>query len=167
MNEFFSILNVIILVAAAILVLSAYFIVLRSLFATSVARWQQTIETSPWRALLIGLVNLLFFAVLTLVSFSAGDRSGIPVLALPGVFITAALAVALSLGLGAMVEVAAGRLFPTTEGVRRTGLATAMLTLACLTPFVGWFLLLPFVGLIGLGAVIIDWTARLRRSRGR
>lgn len=163
MNEFFSIVNVLLLVVAGILVLSAYFLVLRSFFAASVGRWQQILDSSPWRALLIGLVNLIFFAVIALVSFAAGDRTGIPALALPGVIIAAGLAVALSLGLTAVVEMTAGRLFPTLEGIRRIAAGTALLTLACLTPFLGWFLLLPFVALIGLGAVIIDWTTTLRR----
>jgi len=49
------------------------------------------------------------------------------------------------------------RIFPDLSISKQTIWGTACLSLACALPFVGWFLLLPYVGLTGIGAVILGF----------
>jgi hypothetical protein len=74
-------------------------------------------------------------------------------------------AVVVSLGMTAMVQLTGERLFPQMRPVSRTAAGSAVLFVACLTPYVGWFGLFPYVTLRGLGAFLLGWwTARNERG---
>jgi hypothetical protein len=78
-----------------------------------------------------------------------------------------ALVVVLTFGLAGMAEIVGGRLAPDRGRVRTTGWGTAALALGCLTPYVGWFGLLPFVALTGIGAFVLGWyTDRAKPAEG-
>jgi hypothetical protein len=114
----------------------------------------------PARALGIGFVNFVFFAVIALVLFSVAENTG-PflkgVLTIPALIILAFLAIALSLGLAGMSNLIGERIFPDLPAWKQMLWATVCLALACALPIVGWFLLLPYVGLVGIGAVILGF----------
>jgi hypothetical protein len=52
------------------------------------------------------------------------------------------------------------RLFPDHAIWKQILLGSICLSLACALPFVGWFLLLPYVGFVGIGAVILGFFER-------
>jgi dolichol kinase len=125
------------------------------------------VAAAPGRALLIGAVNLLFFGTLALACLGLADSSGVQLLAVPGLALVILMAVALCGGLAAVVEETGARLLPAADpssALRRTLLGTTTLTLACALPLVGWFLLLPYLALVGLGACIIHAVTRYRQQ---
>ncbi len=138
--------------------LAAYFLVIGALFTNRVAKTQRVITSMPGRSFGVGLVNFLFFGVIALVLFSLAENAGNFVkfiLTAPALVITAALAVMLSFGLTGMVNLLGERIFPEVTPWKRTASGTIVLSFACALPFVGWFLLFPFVGLVGIGAFIL------------
>jgi hypothetical protein len=145
--------------------LISYFLVVNALFTSRVARARSLAQSMPGRSFGIGLVNFLFFAVIALVLFSIAENAG-PfikgVLTIPAMIILALLAVALSLGLAGMSNLIGERIFPDLPVWKQTLWGTLCLSLACALPFVGWFLLLPYVGFVGIGAVILGFLQRVQ-----
>jgi hypothetical protein len=145
--------------------LAAYFLVLNALFAARLTRIKSVAQSMPARSLGIGFVNFVFFAVIALALLSVAESTG-PfargVLTIPAVIILALLAIALSLGLAGMSSLIGERIFPELSAWKQLSWGTICLSLACALPFVGWFLLLPYVGLAGMGAVILGYFRRER-----
>jgi hypothetical protein len=143
--------------------LVAYFLVMNALFAPRVARTKSVAQSMPARSAGIGLVNFVFFAVVATVLLSVAETTG-PflqgILTIPAVVILAALAFVLSLGLVATSNLIGERIFPDFSAWKQTLWGTVCLSLACALPFVGWFLLLPYVVCIGIGAVILGFLQR-------
>jgi hypothetical protein len=140
--------------------LVGYLLVLAMLFPGPVAKTRAMLVSAPGRSLGIGAVNAVFFLVIALVLFQLSDGVGgwvKSVLAIPGLIILAGLAIALSFGLGGMVNVLGERLLPETTALKRSVWGTICLGLACALPFAGWFLMLPYVGLTGIGAFILGF----------
>jgi hypothetical protein len=143
--------------------LAAYFLVLGALFASRVTKTQGAIAQSRGRAFWVGLVNFLFFGVIALALYAIGENAGSglrTVLMIPSLFITAALLFLLGLGLTGMVNILGERVFPDQSAWKKTVLGTVILAFACAVPVAGWFLLLPYTGLIGFGAVILSFFQR-------
>ncbi|HMU92077.1 MAG TPA: hypothetical protein PKE43_03675 [Anaerolineales bacterium] len=155
MNEFLQIMVVILLFTIP---LAAYFLVLAALFPNRTAKTQRVLTTMPGRSFGVGLVNFLFFGLIALVLFSVAENAGSVVktiLMIPALVILAALTLALSFGLTGMVNQLGERIFPEHLAWKRTALGTVILGLACLLPAIGWFLLFPYVGFVGIGAFIL------------
>ena len=152
MGQVVEMLLLVVLLGAAVVALLA---AVGALFQRLVGNGRQAAERMPGRSFLLGLVNTLFLGAITLAFAGLGENLGVPVLFLPGLAALALLAAGATLGLAAVVELLAGRLFPARAGLGRTARAGAVLYLACLTPFVGWFALLPYAVMLGLGAVIL------------
>jgi hypothetical protein len=160
MNEFY---RLILWLAALISGLIGYFLVLGALFSKRTAKTQAAIAAMPNRALGIGAVNFVFFSVIAFILFSVSDSAGGVVrviLTIPALAIIAALVVALSFGLAGVVNVVGERVLPEASSLKGTIWGTVFLGLACALPFVGWFLMLPYVGLVGIGAFIIGFFQR-------
>lgn len=161
-------LNLLVLLLFGSVCVVAMFVVLSFLFAKVVGETRRMAQQSPGRALLIGLVNFLFFGSIAMAIGSYAESVGVRALGLLSVVLVVALTVGVIFGLAGMVELLSLQLFPETHGWRRTAGGATALTLACITPFVGWFGLLPYVGLRGLGAFILSlaerWRTRQRPS---
>ena len=140
--------------------LVAYFLVMNALFAPRLERTKSVAQSIPVRSAAIGLVNFIFFAVIATVLLSVAETAG-PflrgILIIPAVVILSALAFVLSLGLVAMSNLIGERIFPDFSAWKQTLWGTVCLALACALPFVGWFLLLPYIGFVGIGAVILSF----------
>ena len=109
------------------------------------------------------LINFLFFGVIALVLLSVAENAGgfvKGILTIPALLILAFLSVLLSLGLTSMVNVLGERLFSDLPTWKRNIWSTVILCFACALPFVGWFLLLPYVGFVGIGASILGFFQR-------
>ena len=138
--------------------LTSYFLVLGVLFTNRAAKTQRVLTAMPGRSFGVGLVNFLFFGVIALVLFSLSDKAGSVVkviLTIPALLITAVLAIMLSFGLVGIVNMLGERIIPESTSPKRTVFGSITLSFACALPFVGWFLLFPYVGFTGIGAFIL------------
>ncbi len=157
------ILRIFFIVILLTITLAAYFLVIGALFANRVMKIQTIINQIPGRAFGLGLVNFLFFGVIAVVLLSVAENAGAfvkGILTIPALLVLAFLAVLLSLGLTSMVNVLGERLFPDMTLWKRNIWSAVILCFACALPFVGWFLLLPYVGFVGIGASILGFFQR-------
>jgi hypothetical protein len=152
-------LRIALLVIFLCVVQTAYFLALRVFFPGRVARTRALAELMPGRAFAVGLVNFLFFGAIVFVLLVLSDnivnelvRS---LISLPVILLLILLGIGLSFGLAAMAELAGERLAPAQSAFRRTLWGTLTLVLGSALPLAGWFLLLPYAGLTGLGAFIL------------
>jgi hypothetical protein len=138
--------------------LSAFFLVIGSLFPGRITRTKSIIELTPGRSFGLGMVNFLFFGLIAIVLLSVAENAG-PfvkgILTIPALVLIAFLAVLLSFGLTSMAHILSERLFPDAPAWKRNLWGSALLCFACALPFVGWLLLLPYVGFVGIGATIL------------
>jgi hypothetical protein len=112
---------------------------------------------TPGRSFLLGLVNLLFLGVLTVVFSAAGEGGGagrgiLQILAIPP---AVALSSGLLLGLAAVSVLIGDRIASQRGPIAQAVLGSACVLLASATPFLGWLLFFPYVALLGLGALVI------------
>lgn len=152
------ILRLLLIIILLTISLAAYFLVVGVLFASRVEKTQRVIHQMQGRAFGVGLVNFLFFGVIAILLFSiAENTSGLVkgILTLPALLITIFLAVLLSVGFAGLVNIMGEKLFSELSMLRQRVWGSVILSFACALPFVGWFLLFPYVGFICVGAVIL------------
>ncbi|MBI3244649.1 MAG: hypothetical protein HYZ49_20415 [Chloroflexi bacterium] len=153
------------------LALVAFFVVLNALFPRRIARTKMVADAMPGRAFAVGLVNFLFFGAITFILFTLVGQVGNEllkvILALPALFFLSALSVGLSFGLAGMVQLVGERLAANQTEIRRTIWGALALSFGSSLPFVGWFGLLPYAGLMGLGALIVSFFWRERSAEVR
>lgn len=157
MNE---LLTVTLVILVLTLNLIPFFMVLTALFPARTAKTQATANQMPGRALVIGMVNFIFFLVLALALFSLSERvEGLlkVILLFPALAFTVLLAIALSFGLGSMAALVGERLAPAQAAWKRTFWGALLLGLGGSVPLLGWFLLLPYAAWVGMGAFIIGF----------
>jgi hypothetical protein len=144
--------------------LVAYFLVTGALFPQRLAKTRAILQSMPGRSFGLGLVNFVFFAVVAVVLFSIAERTGNGfikgLLTIPALILLALLAIMLSFGLAGMSNTLGERIFPDLSAWKQTAWGTVCLSFACALPFVGWFLLLPYAGSLGIGAFILGMFQR-------
>jgi hypothetical protein len=143
---------------------ACYFLIVNALFIGRVSKTVNIVKQMPWRSFGVGFVNFLFFGTITIVLFAISEGLGNGVvkfkLLVPALVIAAVLAVLLSFGLSAMINILGERVFPELSAWRKTFWGTVILAFGSAIPTVGWFLLFPYVALTGLGAVILGFFQR-------
>jgi hypothetical protein len=161
MTDIFRALLIVLLLTVS---LAAYFVTLSALFPSRVAKVGQVINQIPGRSLGVGLVNFLFFGVILLILLTITDGNANrvnpvirAVLLIPTIGLAALLTAILSFGLTGMVNVLGEKVFPASESLKRVISGSVLLSFACALPFVGWFLLFPYVAITGFGAVILSF----------
>ena len=142
--------------------LIAFCLLMDVFFSRKLGQIQKIAEQMTGRSLLLGLVNFLFFGAICVALLSLSENIGLWFLSIPALLIALILAVGLILGLSAITHLVGERLFPELEPLKQKTYGSGVLILACLAPFVGWFGFLPFVLLLGLGALIGGWFPRKR-----
>lgn len=138
--------------------LAAYFLVFGALFANRAAKTKRVITAMSGRSFGVGLVNFVFFGVIALVLFSVAGSAGDFIrfiLTVPALLITAVLAIMLSFGLAGISNLLGERIFPDQPAWQQTAWGAVILSFACALPIVGWFMLFPYVGFVGIGAFIL------------
>jgi len=133
--------------------LVASFIFTRALFPVRVDMVRATLEANWKRSFWLGLMNTILITIL--VMGLASLANGSPILYVPAFAIYGALLIGLLFGFSAFNLILGDRLFPDLHPVKRDIRAGAVLMLTCLLPFVGWFLLFPYVISLSVGAVVI------------
>jgi len=159
------ILRLILIIILLTIGLAAYFLVVGALFTNRVARTQRAIDQMPRRSFWVGLVNFLFFGVILIILLILTNGNRVPdvlrvILYIPTFILVATLAGILSLGLSGMINILGERIFPELNTIKRSVWGSVILSFACALPFAGWFLLLPYAGLTGFGAVILGFFQR-------
>lgn len=157
MSDIFRLLVFIILMTMGLV---ACFLVVSALFPQPILKTKNTIQSMSARSFGIGLINFVFFAVIALVLFSVSENATAAfkiILTIPALIILAFLAILLSFGLASMSNLIGERIFSEVPLWKQTLWGTVCLSLACALPFVGWFLLLPYAGFVGIGAVILGF----------
>ncbi len=157
MTDAFGILLVALVAGACVL---ALFAVLGALFPGVVDRTREQASSRAARSTLLGLVNFAFFAAVIAALAGVAQRTGIPAVMIVAVLLLALLVIGLSFGLAGMTEVVGLRLFPTSSPLKQRLLGALALTLACATPYVGWFGLLPYSACRGLGGFLLGWFSK-------
>ena len=157
-------IRVTLLVTFLAVAFACYFLVIGAFFNKRVLKTLNVAKQLPARSLGIGFVNFLFFGTISVVLLGIADSVGNGVIKLivsiPSLLLAAVLMIFLSLGLSAMVNVLGERVFPDLSTWKQSFWGTVILTFASAIPFVGWFLLFPFVSLTGFGAVILGFFQR-------
>ncbi len=141
-------------VLGAICVVSL-FLIIDALFHEIVEKTQRAAKDMPSRSFLIGLVNFLFFGLVGIGLDAFAQNIQVQVLRILPLIFFVVLVIGLVIGLAGMAALVAKRLFPEQTGWRKTASGASILTLACLTPYIGWFALLPYLGLRGLGGFVL------------
>jgi hypothetical protein len=136
--------------------LIALFLVTGYLFPMRMDRIQSIVTNIPGRSFLLGLVNTLFFAALILGFVALGDAFGLQWISIFAILLLTIYLIALIFGLVGMVKMIGIRLSGSTDSNRQVIFGAMVLIFACLTPFIGWFILFPYIGLTGVGAFVIS-----------
>jgi hypothetical protein len=149
-----ALLLILVLLASASTI-SVLLLVLGALFPNTVADVRRTADAMPGRAFGVGVVNFLFLGAL-IAAFGALSNGGGGQLAglLAGIFL-ALLTVLVAFGLAGVASLVGRRLFPERNPLAADARGAGLLSAACIAPFAGWFGLLPYAGLLGLGAFIL------------
>jgi hypothetical protein len=162
------ILAFLILIPLSLLALSALFSALILLFPEPIRQARENLESRPWRSIFLGTLNFVGAGLIAMLfiglgaALSRGEFLRPPstseyyyvliytLLGLIGI----ALAIPTLIGLGAVIILMGERLgkvrMPFLTYLRGGGL----LLLACITPFIGWFVFTPLVIWASLGSVI-------------
>jgi hypothetical protein len=152
-------LNGLILLILVMLAFAAYSAVLHALFTDRIEAARAAMGATPLRAFVIGF-NVLFFG-LALLALMASSAERAPLVWLPALALTSILLVAASAGLSAFSQ-QVGEKLQTQAGPLRQHVAGALLLFwGCVLPGVGWFLLLPYLLCMSVGACLLT----LRRAR--
>ena len=137
----------------------AYFLVTNALFPQRVGKTKEIIQSMPGRSFGIGFVNFAFFFVIAfvLLAFSGRIQNGIfkSLVMIPALIVLAVMSILLTFGLTAMSSYLGERIIPEAHPSKQTVWGTVCLCFGCALPFVGWFLLFPYIGFVGIGAFIL------------
>jgi hypothetical protein len=143
---------------------TAVILTLIGFFPHFTAQGAATVEQSPGRVLVVGLVNLLFLGILILTLFALGENVA-QVFTIPALILLLALVASILLGLPGLAFLLGQRLWPERQPFTRHAYAAALLLLASLAPFVGWFILLPVLLTHALGLCVLVFIGRLQQGQ--
>ncbi len=153
MNNIVGLLLVILFGGAGLISILA---IINLLIPAPVERTRAILETSLGRSLLLGLVNFLFAGVVGIVLALPARVGGI----VAGIFVFLIGLVALAVvaftlfGLVAVTSLLGSRIGETKSPITTHVRGGILLLLACLTPYLGWFVFTPLVLWTALGAAI-------------
>jgi len=151
-------LGLLILILAGGVTFIAFLAALGLLVPDPIGKTRQVLTAMFGRSFLIGLVNFLFFFIVAalLVRFSGAVSGAIAIILLSfAVLILLALTIFTVVGLAGLVDLLGERMGGAKSPLAANLRGGLMLVLACLAPYVGWYILAPFVLLTGLGAAIL------------
>lgn len=141
----------------------ALVMIVDALMPKLVRRARLNIEQRPGRVAIVGLVNLIFFALVTLALFSIaqsaeaeGDASAAGIFRIVGLCVGLVLMSFVAVGVAPVARLVGERTSPSELAPRlKTSFGVMLLEFAALVPLVGWIVLPVVVGILGYGAVIM------------
>jgi hypothetical protein len=151
-------LGLILLILVGGVTLISMFAAIHLLLPGPVEKASLNLENHFRKAFLVGLVNLLFLVLLMLGVIWAANAIG-GFVAGPLTLVVALIAILLVVftlnGLVALASLLGSRIGPTRSPLLSDLRGGLLLILACLTPYIGWFVFTPFVLCLGLGASVL------------
>ena len=144
---------------------TAFFVIIETLFPNVVRKGKEIAEDSPGRSFWLGLINGIFLIALVTLFMFLSENFGTPLVAFPGLLFAGIFIIGGIVGLTSMFQLIGERLFPDQSTFRRSGYAAGITILACLTPYIGWVGLFPYLLLVGFGAYVISAYNQYRASR--
>jgi hypothetical protein len=136
-------------------ILGSFFIAILVLFPRLVRRTGAAAKRMHGRSFILGVVNLAFFAILAIALSSIGQRAASTVLQVLALILFSVLLVGVGLGLAGMAMIMGERLASERSEVQQIAAGSVLLILSSLTPFLGWFLLLPYLCFRGVGGLVL------------
>jgi len=150
--------------------LTALLVTVNLLVPIPVEAARKKIEAGLLRSCLIGLVNLVFaLALMVLLAFittlfkkTEGNSTTIDLGQIfgPGIFVVLSVLLALTVllftlrGLSALTGLVGARIGAAKSPFWSDARGGLLIVLACLTPYIGWFVFTPFVVCVSLGASV-------------
>lgn len=135
--------------------IAAFFAVLNVLFGNLVDKAAVAAGAMPGRSFLAGLINIIFLGIIALGFITLSRAIEFDFLQIPSLIVAIFLIVCMVLGLAGMSKLIGARLAPSASENFQVALGGLAMTFASLTPYVGWFGLLPYLILRGVGGLII------------
>lgn len=162
-------MNIVFMVLLVALSLPAVFAAVMLLFPEPVAQARYNLETHPWRSFFLGLLTFAAVALLEALligvaaTATAGPRMQEPIfLSFLVIVPIVSLGIPLLFGLNAAVQVISRRWGELNRPALTYLRGGGLLLLACLMPFVGWFIFTPALAWVSIGSVI----GLLKRKKG-
>ena len=137
----------------------ALMLVMTLLFTQRTEAACREIEYRPWKAFFIGLAILIFFGTIALGMMG----NPVPAMKLSGIVLTLVLLSIAAVGAGGLSLLAGRRMQPLDSSLsayRAVGKGAAIIVVAALLPFVGWWVFTPIVLAVSLGSGIAALFAR-------
>lgn len=148
------VLKIALIIVGFLLCYVVYWLASSALFPAVVERAKQQYDTRPVRATLLGILLALPFIALSLVTgqvpHPAAKMLGVVLIGIPilyGLLGSAGLALRIGAGLKSSID--------DTQPWRRMLRGSVVLSLTFLLPVIGWFIVMPWAIISGLGAVVI------------
>ncbi len=139
--------------------IAALTVLLDVLMPALIRRARANAAKMPVRSAIVGLVNSVFFGIITIALFSIADQAeadgGGGLLRLIGILVLVGLTAFLALGITAIARWLGERLMPEASAPRQMLAGILTLEFASLAPIVGWILVPLVTVLTGYGAVIL------------
>ena len=151
-----SVLAVAMVIVVAGTSIDALLLLVATVFPAVVRRARAGVETMPIRSFLIGLINFLFFGLI-----SAALLSGRELVQVLGLLVLTVLLSLVAAGLAVVASMVGERLVPDAGRARQILTGGLVLVLAALVPLVGWIAVPLLAGMTGYGALIV---ALIRRG---
>ena len=146
-------IGIVLISLLALVTLVAALIFIRGLFPLRVEKVMVCLEEQWKRSFWLGLVNTVFISIFVFGLGSLAENA--PILFLPTFAVYGFFLIGLLFGLTAFIQILGIRLFPDTLPIKRDIKSGTILLLTGLLPFVGWFLLFPYVICLAVGAVVL------------
>jgi hypothetical protein len=138
----------------ALVSLVALFLVVTVLFPGLITQCGEALKTNNKRAFWLGFVNTLVVAIVVTVFALLAERMAefffLPAILILVFYIPTALFGLISIG-----RMIGERLFSKHDSIRQQSYGSVVMILACLFPFLGWYVLFPFLLSLGFGAFLV------------
>ena len=134
--------------------------------AKPVTRARQKLETSPVKSFLVGLINILFWFVILVLWFVWTQYKGGPDIMVYVIGTALAILVLIGViipgvpGLAALAQLTGFRFNGSASSLGQDLRGGLLLVLACLTPYVGWFIFTPALLSTAIGAGLLTFFQR-------
>lgn len=140
--------------------LIAMFLVVGVLFPGLLKNSREQFEKTPGRTFWLGLVNVLFIGAVFIGLIYLMENTKIQLILFLIIPIAALFSLGAIVGVSAVTQSIGIKLFPKHGPTKQAIYGALVSLLACLLPFVGWFLLSTYLVISGFGSVTIsyyDW----------
>jgi hypothetical protein len=136
--------------------LIALFAALMLLLPDPIRQARTNLEEHPWRSIFLGILNFTGAAIILalLITLVSNNMDLQPILNPLIVLVAMALAIPMVIGLCAVIILVGTRLGEARRPLWTYLRGGGLLLLACVVPFIGWFVFAPLMLWAGMGSVI-------------